>query len=166
MAPCWADAGLYYPRNDQSEDADGNRTLIEPMSGNVLLGYARLNVPDGLWGLYNKPWDRARFQEPAITGVAQDIDVARAFFDDASNKLHFTIARLQEAFGDGTVRIGNAVRRGLWALMCEASEVAHGSGSSVQYSGAIHVQAEGDDLLLRLPKGFSSACAIAFSSTA
>ena len=166
MAPCWADAGLYYPRNDQSEDADGNRTLIEPMSGNVLLGYARLNVPDGLWGLYNKPWDRARFQEPAITGVAQDIDVARAFFDDASNKLHFTIARLQEAFGDGTVRIGNAVRRGLWALMCEASEVAHGSGSSVQYSGAIHVQAEGDDLLLRVPKGFSSACAIAFSSTA
>ncbi|MFB9265612.1 hypothetical protein ACFFWD_21075, partial [Bradyrhizobium erythrophlei] len=38
MAPTWLDGGLYYPRNDMVENADGIRTLVEPMSGNVLLG--------------------------------------------------------------------------------------------------------------------------------
>src|SRR5215831_3714909 len=30
-------------------------TVSEPMSGNALLGYARLDIPDGLWHLYNEP---------------------------------------------------------------------------------------------------------------
>src|SRR5205823_10116466 len=54
MNPSWRDGGLYYPRNDSPTDEHGNRTGMEPLSGNVLLGYARLNVPDGLWGLYNR----------------------------------------------------------------------------------------------------------------
>ncbi len=64
MAPTWADGGLYYPRNDTLTDADGHRTEIEPMTGNVLLGYARLNVPDGLWGLYNRPWGPEHHTNP------------------------------------------------------------------------------------------------------
>ncbi|MEC3982663.1 linalool dehydratase/isomerase domain-containing protein [Amycolatopsis sp. H20-H5] len=44
MNPAWRDGGLYYPRNDTLTDERGNRVEIEPMSGNVLLGYARLNV--------------------------------------------------------------------------------------------------------------------------
>ena len=67
MAPTWRDGGLYYPRNDTPTDADGNRTEIEPMTGNVLLGYARLNVPDGLWGLYNSSLGCEHFAEPALT---------------------------------------------------------------------------------------------------
>lgn len=55
MRPTLIDGGLYYPRNDIAEDAAGNRTLVEPHTGNVLLGYARLNVPDRLWDLYNRP---------------------------------------------------------------------------------------------------------------
>jgi hypothetical protein len=164
MAPRWSSGGLYYPRNDVLNNADGNRTLIEPMSGNVLLGYARLNVPDGLWGLYNDPWNRSRFLEPAITAVAEDIDVARAFFDPVSNQLKFSISRLDDILGDGTVRIGNAIGRGSWALLCQGSEVAHGSGQSVQLSGAIEVEADGEDMLLHFPRGFSSSCIIAFPS--
>ncbi|MEJ3652933.1 hypothetical protein WEH80_08110 [Actinomycetes bacterium KLBMP 9759] len=40
MDPTWRDSGLYYPRNDTPTDDAGHRTDIEPMSGNVLLGYA------------------------------------------------------------------------------------------------------------------------------
>src|SRR5215475_295851 len=81
MAPTWLDGGLYYPRNDLVENAEGVRTLVEPMSGNVLLGYARLNIPDGLWHLYNEPWKSAHFEDPAIVAVGSDVDVSRAIFD-------------------------------------------------------------------------------------
>jgi hypothetical protein len=78
MAPTRRDDGLYYPRNDTPTDADGHRTEIEPMTGNVLLGYARLNVPDGLHELYQHPWGPEHFAEPALTQVGRDVEVSRA----------------------------------------------------------------------------------------
>lgn len=33
--------------------------MVDPITGNVLLGSARLNLPDGLWTLYNVPWQDA-----------------------------------------------------------------------------------------------------------
>ena len=44
----WRDGGLTCPRNDQRFAAGGNPTLVDPLTENVLLGYARLNVPDGV----------------------------------------------------------------------------------------------------------------------
>jgi hypothetical protein len=164
MAPRWVDGGLFYPRNDILLDADGNRTLIEPMSGNVLLGYARLNIADGLWKLYNEPWDRSRFAEPSITAVAQDVDVARAFFHREEDELHFSVARLDEVCGDGCLTIGNVLGRGSWRLSCDESEVARGERGSVIYSGEIRLEVTGEDLVLYLPKGFSGACTMAFRS--
>lgn len=78
LAPTHLDGGLYYPRNDRKTDAKGNRTEIEPMSGNVTLGYARLNVEDGLWNLYNTPWPKDHFKQPALTHVARDVEVSQA----------------------------------------------------------------------------------------
>ena len=78
MAPTWRDGGLYYPRNDALADDDGNRTEVEPMTGNVLLGYARLNVPDGLLGpLQPAVGTGAHFTEPALTAVERDVEVSR-----------------------------------------------------------------------------------------
>ena len=87
MNPTWADGGLYYPRNDTVEDRGGNRTMIEPMSGNALLGYARLNIPDGLWHFYNDPWEASHFEEPAVSRVGDDVDISLALFDKSANRL-------------------------------------------------------------------------------
>ena len=95
MAPTWQDGGLYYPRNDTPADADGHRTEVEPMTGNVLLGYARLNVTDGLHELYQRPWGPEHFTEPALTEVGRDVEVHRAEVVDGV--LH---ARLRRT-GDG-----------------------------------------------------------------
>jgi hypothetical protein len=147
------------------EDDEGNRTLIEPMSGNVLLGYARLNVPDGLWRLYNKPWDRSRLTQPVISAVAQDIDIGRAFFDSKTDELNFAVSRLEEVCGDGTVRIDNAAQRGPWTLISQGSEVGHGHGNSVRHASGIPIAIDGEEILVRFPKGFANACVMVFSST-
>lgn len=104
MAPAWRDGGLYYPRNDTLTDADGHRTEIEPMTGNVLLGYARLNVPDGLWGLYNSPWGPDHHAEAALVAVDRDVEVSRAEVVDGV--LHARLRRDRTLPGDGTVTMG------------------------------------------------------------
>lgn len=104
MNPTWRDGGLYYPRNDTTADAGGHRTEIDPITGNVLLGYARLNVANGLWGIYNEPWGHEHFVEPALTVVDRDIEVSRAEVVDGV--LHARLRRVDGVPGDGTVTIG------------------------------------------------------------
>ncbi|GAY07388.1 hypothetical protein [Pseudonocardia sp. N23] len=103
MSPTWFDGGLYYPRNDTHTDADGRRTEIEPMSGNVLLGYARLNVADGLRGVYQDQWPEGHFEAPRLEVVDRDIEVSRAEVVDGV--LHARLRRDRTVPGDGTVTL-------------------------------------------------------------
>lgn len=116
MAPIWRDGALSYPRNDDETDAEGHATLMEPLTGNVLLGYARLNVPDGLWKLYNEPLDRERFAEPLVDDVATDVDVAEARYDRASRSLRLTVRRREDRRGDGVVALRNVDESATWTL--------------------------------------------------
>ncbi len=116
MGPAWRNGGLYYPRNDIEADGEGNRTVVEPLTGNVLLGLARLNIPDGFWRLYNAPWDRSHFSEPALIDVASDIDVSEAFFDRSRRALTFTIQRKPDCSGDGVIMLGNIDETAAWNL--------------------------------------------------
>lgn len=125
MSPCWRDGGLYYPRNDVATDAEGNASMIEPMSGNVLLGYARLNVPDGLWAFYNAPWSSDRFGEPALITVSDDLDVSRAWFDASANRLEFSLSGT-DAAAEGLVVLGNLRARGSWSLCLDGAEISSG----------------------------------------
>lgn len=158
MAPAWRDGGLYYPRNDAATDAEGHRTMMEPMSGNVLLGYARLNIPDGLWHFYNEPWGPAHFREPALTAVASDIDVTRAEFDAAGNRLMFALARRADIRGGGEVRIARAASRGAWSLKADGHDLARGTGDAAVSAGAVASVIDGGDIVLGLPAGFRGTC--------
>ena len=137
MAPTWRSGGLHYPRDDAETDAEGNRTLVEPLTGNVLLGYARLNVPDGLWKLYNEPWDRARFDEPTLADVSPDVDLAEASFDRTRRALTFTIRRRDDRKGDGIVTLRNVDESARWDLPpgCELSREAGGLAVRTAHGG-------------------------------
>ena len=128
MAPCWRDGGFYYPRNDRPTDRFGNRTLVEPHTGNVLLGYARLNVSDGLWRLYNEPLEDAFFAEPALVSVGPGVDLHAAFRGERglSFKMGCAGSELSE------VVIGRLGTRD-WKLWCDGRAIA----SSADASGAL-----------------------------
>jgi hypothetical protein len=153
MSPKWRDGGLYYPRNDTIEDSQGNRTAIEPMSGNVLLGYARLNIPDGLHGLYSSPWGTARLAEPCLSFVSDDIDVSRAVFDPNAHALQFRLQRNPDAAGDGVVKLSNLDSRGDWTLRGDGDELARFSDGKLVIANDMLLARVGDDLLLHCPEG-------------
>lgn len=139
MAPTWRDGALCYPRNDTRTDADGNRTQVEPLTGNTLLGYARLNVPDGLRRLYEQPWDRSHFTEPLVKEVSDDVDVTRAVFDRPTRRLRLTLRRRAGSVGPGRVVISNA---GAGRLTVDGEPVTREAAAE-----------DGDVLTLRCPGG-------------
>ncbi|VTU24455.1 Linalool dehydratase/isomerase precursor [Variovorax sp. PBS-H4] len=131
MAPTWREGGLYYPRNDMLQDAEGHRTLVEPMCGNVLMGYASLNVPDGLWKLYNEPIAADERRRPALVEVGEGIDVLQAYFDAQAQQLHFTLRRCASRGAGFEVVIGRLAERGPWTLSMNGRRVAAGTGATV-----------------------------------
>jgi hypothetical protein len=161
MDPTWANGGLYYPRNDQTYGADGHLTVMEPLTGNALLAYARLNVADGLWGLYNRPWERTHFEQPALTDVASDVEVSRAWFDVDSQSLVFTVRHDPNRRGDATIVIGNVGKRGPWTLFCDGNVVASGDGQGGTSSRSVALKRSGDTLELICPGG--EACTFVLS---
>ncbi len=147
MLPSWRRGGLYYPRNDQAEDLFGNRTLVEPHTGNVLLAYARLNVPDGLWQLYNNKLVADFFTRPALTEVGVDIDLHAAWFDCQALRFRMSL----RGPGEDQVVIGRTAGRGAWVLVCDGHVLARGLGATVQKGETPDVFAAASGIVLRCP---------------
>jgi Linalool dehydratase/isomerase len=164
MAPTWLDDGFYYPRNDVTEDVEGHRTLVEPMMGNVLLGYARLNVPDGFWRLYNEPWPASHHTDPALVRVGTGVDVLRAHVDHASRSLRFSLRRAPMSRGGFDVEIGRLASRGAWTLSQGGQSVAQGIGASVRRSNAFDVQASECGIALTCPEAGAVDFEMTFAS--
>ncbi|WP_241032588.1 hypothetical protein [Rhodococcus pseudokoreensis] len=155
MNPTWRDGGLYYPRNDTMSDDRGNRTVVEPLTGNTLLGYARLNVPDGMWKLYNEPWGPAHFTEPALTEVAGDIAVSQARFTPESGTLTFRIQRHGDRGGDGSIVLGNVADRERWSLTENGAVVATGGADAPTVPGrpSIEITYGENGIRIKVPAG-------------
>jgi Linalool dehydratase/isomerase len=134
LSPTWRDGGYYFPRNDVEQDPQGHRTLMAPMTGNVLLGYASLNVPDGLWGLYNLPWSPAQHTNPALVIVDDGVDVLQAYFDGAAGALHFVLQVCSAGRRVATnVVVGRLQGHGSWQLTSSERLVARGSENRLEF---------------------------------
>ena len=147
MQPTWSRGALYYPRNDEEEDRFGNRTLVEPHTGNVLLGYARLNVPDGLFHLYNDPLDATFFSTPALTEVSPEIILHSAYFRE--NALRFRMALRESESGE--VVVGRLARYGAWTLQCDGQVVAQGQGNTLESATSGDIVSGREGLVVRCP---------------
>lgn len=84
-APRWRDGALSYPRQDQFKrtgDAPDVWRRVQPLTGNALIGLARLDHKDGLYTLFNSPFESAHQSEPFITRIdPAAVDVTRAVYD-------------------------------------------------------------------------------------
>lgn len=93
FSPVWVQGRYYYPRNDSMErDERGIVRTVDTLTGNALLAFARLNVKDGIWKLYNQPWDDSHFREPYVAGVdLLAASVSQAVYDASGRALIVTL---------------------------------------------------------------------------
>ncbi|MDQ0745831.1 hypothetical protein QF034_000062 [Streptomyces africanus] len=130
MHPTWENGGLYYPRNDASWDADGNMVYMDPLTGNSMLGYAWLNVSDGLWALYNKPWQADNFAEPRLTGMEGALDVRRAFYDRDSRTLLLGLRSREAAGVDARLHVTGVPGGRDWTLYRDGAAIRTGTADT------------------------------------
>lgn len=149
LNPTWDKGGFFYPRNDTLTNDDGKIVMVSPCAGNALLPYARLNVQDGLWNLYNNPWSRDHFKEPLLNEVSRNVDVPRARYLPSAEKLVFTIAKRADRDGAAVVKIDNVWNRNRpWRLTRDGVTVATSTDAS-RGAGQFHANRTGDSLELR-----------------
>ncbi|HKP79953.1 MAG TPA: hypothetical protein VJU34_12595 [Phenylobacterium sp.] len=106
--PKWDEDGLRYPRQDAfKRDGDPANVWrrVQVLTGNSLLGLARMNVEDGFYDIYNKPRGASAFAEPFISGVDYpQTKVARAVYDPSKSALIVTLRRAAALPTDGAVK--------------------------------------------------------------
>ncbi len=96
--PTWLDGGLYYPTTPDyqynfTRNEKGFIQNVGPVTGNVLVGFARINPKDGLWQIYNHPWKKSHFAEPFITDVEYlEASVTQAVYDPEKDALIVSLA--------------------------------------------------------------------------
>jgi len=111
MEPTWADGGLYSPRHDASWDAEGHMRYMDPLTGNALIAYARLNVANGLRTLYEKPWDASHFEQPVVNAISPGVDLLRARFDREAQALALTVSPRKPGLQSLALTIGRVDAR-------------------------------------------------------
>lgn len=130
--PTWEKGGLFYPRNDQDWDADGNMVRMDPWTGSAGAAHARLTTENGLWNVYNKPWGAIHFAAPALIEVNEDIDVLRASFVPSKRALVLTVKTWHGNATDAQLVISNIRQHGKrWKLYRDGEVVASGTDSAV-----------------------------------
>ncbi|MBJ89735.1 MAG: hypothetical protein CMO98_07730 [Woeseia sp.] len=101
--PTWLDGGYYYPHtSDYKEnfrrDDEGKIGNISPVTGNYLVGFARLMPKDGMWSLYNRTRDNEFFAQPYVDGVDySQATVSQAYYDSGEDALIVTIVPSESA---------------------------------------------------------------------
>ena len=84
LNPTGERSGLYYPRNGEVSDDDGNWRMMDAFTGNSAIAYARLNVLDGQRKIWERPWTKADIEgRPWVDGVWLEggIDFLRGMWD-------------------------------------------------------------------------------------
>lgn len=94
-APRWTAGALSYPRQDAFKfpgDGPDVWRRVQPLTGNALIGLARMDGKDGLYALFNSPFETAHFAEPFVSGIAYPaVAVTRAVYDPAKRVLAVTL---------------------------------------------------------------------------
>jgi Linalool dehydratase/isomerase len=148
LNPVWQDGAYFYQRRDGWFDDHGRLAAMDPHTGNALIAYARLNVPDGLRKLYDRPWDERHFREPALVDMPDDLDVRGALYEADRASLLLNL----RAGGSGAHRvkigISNVWNRGDWTLHLDDEQVAGGTSTAPGDSDAVGLRRDGDLLTI------------------
>jgi hypothetical protein len=146
----WTRGGYHYARHDELFDEDGLFRCMDPHTGNALLGYARLNVPGGLRGLYEGGWNTSHHDEPALDDLPENLDVTAARFDRDDRRLAVSLAG--DTAEDERLLFSNVWNRGAWTLQVDGQTVAEGHAGNTSSVGAgVSVERLDDHLAVHLP---------------
>ena len=164
--PQWQDGGLNYPRHDEFTDESDKPGAnvwrrVQVLTGNGLMGLARVNIKDGFYRLYNQPWGADHFDEPFISGVQYPQTlVSRAVYDRASQALIVTVRPAIDASQPASTswRIGNLDPKSRYSVWRDGERVGaiNRRVPSVQSQKAVELSVQGEFIAITHALGEST----------
>jgi hypothetical protein len=148
LNPIWQEGAYFYQRRDGWFDEHDRLAAMDPHTGNALLAYARLNVPDGLRKLYEKPWGESHFSEPALVEMPDDLDVRGARYDVDGASLLLNLRADGSNARRVEISIANVWNRGDWTLHLDNERVGWGTNATPGDSNAVALRRDGDTLVI------------------
>ena len=95
-------------------------------------------MADGIWRLYNEPWDDAHFAEPTVEGIDfPAVLVRRAAFDARAGRLTLVVELGAGAMGETRFRVEQLDRAKPWRVVRNGDDLgaAGADGSSSRWIG-------------------------------
>lgn len=135
--PKWDDDAYYYPTQAAYKyEGDGPNVWrrVQPLASNALLAMARLTPKDGLYNIFNKPFDAQHFADPFVSGIAfPQIQVARAVYDSKAGALVVTLrpGATAEKGVTSTWKFNNLGADQAWQLWRDGEKIASIRGNRV-----------------------------------
>ena len=150
MNPTWERDGLFYPRNDGSYKASGELTYMDPLTGNALLGTARLCPPDGMRAIFEAPWTPQRQRGPTVAAVSGNAQLTLAKRLDADT-VSLALRQATASKDRVELHIEGVVPGAAWAIEDAGRQVLASSASSRSLLDGLVVRAEGPALRISVP---------------
>src|SRR6202042_2176534 len=102
--------------------------------------------------------------EPALTAVAANVDVTRAYFDAARRELVFSLRRRSDQSGDGVVRIGNVDNTGSDWILRRDGRVTATASAEPRINAESGFTRQGDDYCLACVDDHNHSYSIQFGT--
>jgi hypothetical protein len=150
MRPTWEHEGLFYPRHDASYGAHGKLTYMDPLTGNALVGTARICPPDGMRAIFEAPWTPQRQRGPSVVAVSGNAQLTLAKRLDADT-VSLALRQATASKDRVELHIEGVVPGAAWAIEDASGQMLASSASSRSLLGGLEVRAEGLALRISVP---------------
>ncbi len=156
--PQWANGGYFYPRRTvMGEEFSGppkpvpaekmGQHQVGPLTGNALLGFARLNPGQGIWNLYNKvtPTSFSQSGNPEVVDVVYPtVQITQAYYDPALRRLAVGFAPGTDDQGRISFGIRNLSPKGRYLVTMDGAEQVRLEKGKVRTLGPRALEADWD----------------------
>jgi hypothetical protein len=107
-SPQWMEKKYFYPRNDDRKIS----TLF-----NATAAVAELNVKNGHWTMYNRPWKGDYFSQPFISGVEYPkAAVKQAYYDNSKDALVVTLVPGEKGVANTSFAVNKLSKSKVYAI--------------------------------------------------
>lgn len=148
-SPKWMGNGYYYPRNDEMK-------ITVLFNWNA--AFAELNVKNGIWSIYNRPFDDDYFRQPFISGVDYPkAIVQQAYYDKDKDVLAVTLLPGEKGLSNTSFVVNQLGKAKSYSINKNGKLVAHlKKGALEPASGTTGIEYTGEGTL-KITTGLDAA---------
>jgi hypothetical protein len=123
---------------------------MDPLTGNALVGIARICPPDGMRAIFEAPWTPQRQRGPTVVAVSGNAQLTLAKRLDADT-VSLALRQATASKDRVELHIEGVVPGAAWAIEDASGQMLASSASSRSLLGGLEVRAEGLALRISVP---------------